>query len=94
MRSRHSSADYLVVPEKPTICILAQMVLGRHAGLAKPVGKFHQHRVQVTPKTLNNASPNSPEVEKQSAGQSPQQLPEVIADGTHQGVDFIPFYSL
>ncbi len=81
---------WIVVPEKPTIRILAQMESGRQAGLAKPVGEFHQHRVQVTPKTLNNAVPNSLEVEKQSAGQTPQQFSEVVADGTHQGVDFIP----
>jgi len=70
------------------------MESGRQAGLAKPVGEFLQYRVQVTPKTLNNASPNSLEVEKQSASQSPQQFSEVVADGTHQSVDFIPFISL
>ena len=84
----------LVVPEKPTIRILAQMESGRQAGLAKPVGEFLQYRLNIMPKTMKTAVPNSLEVEKQSASQSPQQFSEVVADGTHQSVDFIPFISL
>ena len=70
----------LVVLEKPTICILIQMVSGCHGELAKPVGEFLQYRVHITPTTFKNAVTNSPEIEKQHAGQSPQQFHEVVAN--------------